>query len=82
MHLVLVVLGSVQFANGLALLRRNRKARRLLAISSIILLIPSIGGAVAIIGIPELLVVVASLWLTLSKDGKKAFESYMAKENA
>ena len=79
--LVLVVLGSVQIANGLALLRHNPVARPLLAISSLILIIPSVVAALGIIGIPFLVVVVASLWLTLSKAGKKAFESYMAREN-
>ena len=82
--LVLLVWGSVQVANGLTLLLRYPVARRLLAISSLVLLIPSIYYGVFsfnLAGIPILLVVVASLWLTLSKDGKKAFESYIARED-
>ena len=79
--LALLVWGSVQVANGLTLLLRYPVARRLLTISSLVLLIPSITGALAIIVIPALLVVVGSLWLTLSKNGKKAFESYIAREN-
>ena len=76
--LVLLVLGAIFSVNGLALLRRNQAARPLLAISSLVLLIPSAGGVVSGIGIPAFLVVVASLWLTLSKRGKEAFGSYMA----
>ena len=79
--LVLLVLGAIPMVNGLTLLRRNSVARRLLAISSIVLLLPSAYGASTIFGIPALLVVVASLWLTLSRGGKRAFESYMAREN-
>ena len=77
--LVLLVLGAIPIVNGLALLRRNPVGRRLLAISSLVLLAPSAVGVVTGIGIPFLVVVVASLWLTLSKGGKKAYESYMAR---
>ena len=61
--------------NGLALLRRNRVARLVLATSSVVLLLPSLALIV------PLLVVLPSLWLTLSGDGKDAFEIYMAREN-
>ena len=37
--LLLLVLGAVQTVNGLALLRRNPVARRLIAISSLVLLV-------------------------------------------
>ena len=67
--LVLLVLGSIQIVNGLALLRRNPVARPLIAISSLVLLLPSV------FSVFPLLVVVPSLWLTLSRGGKKAFES-------
>ena len=77
--LALLVLGAIPIVNGLALLRRNPVGRRLLAISSLVLLAPSAVGVVTGIGIPLLLVVVASLWLTLSTGGKKAYESYMAR---
>ena len=80
--LVLLVLGPIFMVNGLALLRRNPAARPVLAISSLVLLIPSAVGVVAGgIGIPALLVVVPSLWITISRGGREAFESYMAKEN-
>ena len=76
--LVLLVLGAIPTINGLALLRRHTVARPVLAISSLILLIPSAVGVVTGIGIPFLVVVVASLWLTLSRRGKEALEGYMA----
>ena len=66
--------------NGLALLRRNSMGRRLLAISSLVLLVPSAVGVVTGIGIPFLVFVAASLWLTLTRGGKEAYESYMARE--
>ena len=66
---------------GLALWRRNPLARPPLIISSLVLLVPSAVSVVTGTGIPFLLVVVASLWLTLSRGGKEAFESYMAREN-
>ncbi len=69
-----VVIGAIGAANGLALLRRSPVARPLLAISSFVLL-PSAGLVV------PLLVVAPSLWLTLSRDGKEAFEGYVAREN-
>ena len=69
-----IVIGAIGMVNGLALLRRNRVARPIL-ISSSVLLLPSIGLLV------PLLVVAPSLWLTLSRDGKETFESYMAREN-
>ena len=68
-----LVIGAIGMVNGLALLRRNPIARPLLAISSVLLL-PSVGLLI------PLLVVVPSLWLTLSRDGREAFESYMAQE--
>ena len=81
--LVLLVLGSIQMVNGLALLRRNPVARPLIAISSLVLLIPSAAGVVASgIGVVPLLVVVPSLWLTLSRRGKEALGSYMARATA
>ena len=67
-----LVIGAIGTVNGLAVLRRNPVARPILAISSLVLLLPSVGLLV------PLLVVVPSLWLTLSKDGKEAFESYVA----
>ncbi len=79
--LVLVVLGSIQMANGLALLRRNPVARPLIAISSLVFLVPSAASVVTGIGVVLLLVVVSSLWLTLTRGGKEAFGSYMAREN-
>ena len=71
-----LVIGSIGIVNGLTLLRRSPVARRVLAISSLVLLLPSVGLLV------PLLVVFPSLWLTLSKDGKEAFESYVARGNA
>ncbi len=68
-----IVIGAIGVVNGSALLLRNPAARPLLSISSLILLLPSIGLLV------PLLVVFPSLWLALSKDGKKALESYMAR---
>ena len=73
--LLALVVATIGMVNGLALLRRNRVARRIVAISSLVLLLPSAAFIV------PLLVVVPSLWLTLSRDGKEAFESYMAREN-
>ena len=70
-----LVIGAIGMVNGLALLRRNPLARRLLAISSLVLLLPS-----AALLVP-LLVVLPSLWLTLSPGGKEALESYMVREN-
>ena len=79
--LVLLGLGAIPMANGLALLRRNPAARPLVAISSVVLLIPSAASAVTGLGIPFLAVVAFSLWLTLSQRGKEALEGYMAREN-
>ena len=79
--LVLLGIGAILTVPGLALLRRNPAARRLIAISSLVLLIPSAYGASTGFGIPFLLVVVASLWLTLSRGGKEAYEGYMARAN-
>ena len=73
--LVFAVVGAIGMVNGLALLRRHPVARPLVAISSLVLLIPSAFSLV------PLLVVAPSLWLTLSRGGKEAFESYVAKEN-
>ena len=67
------VIGIIGMVNRLALLRRYRVARRILAISSLVLLLPS-----AALIVP-LLVVLPSLWLTSS--GKQALESYLAREN-
>ena len=69
-----LVVGAIGMVNGLALLRRNPVARPLLMVSSILLL-PSASLLV------PLLVVAPSLWLTMSKGGKEAFESYMARAN-
>lgn len=79
--LVLLVLGTIPTFNGLTLLRRNPVGRPILAISSLVLLIPSALLVVTGIGVLLLLVVVPSLWLTLSRGGKKAFESYVARAN-
>ncbi len=73
--LVFLVIGAIGMVNGLALLRRIPVARPVLAISSLVLFLPS-----ALMLFP-LLVVVPSLWLTLSRGGKEVFESYMAREN-
>ena len=78
---LLFVLGSIGAVNGLVLLRRNPMARPLLAISSLVLLVPSTVGVATGAGIPAFLMVVGSLWLTLSRNGKGAFESYVAREN-
>ena len=75
----LLVLGSIPMISGLALLLRNPVARPIIAISSLVLLVPSAAGTITGIGIPFLLLVAASLWLTLSKGGKEALESYMAR---
>ena len=78
--LVLLVVGAIFSVNGVALLRRNPVARPIMAISSLVLLIPSaVGLVVSGIGGLPLLVVAPSLWFTLSGRGKKAFESYMAR---
>ena len=69
-----VVMGAIGMVNGLTLLRRNPVARPLIAVSSVVLL-PS-----AAFFFP-LLVLAPSLWLTLSRGGKDAFESYMARAN-
>ena len=69
-----LVIGAIGTINGSALLRRTPIARAII-IGSSILLLPS-----ATFVLP-LLVVAPSLWLTLSKDGKEALESYMAGEN-
>ena len=79
--LVLLGIGTILMIPGLAFLRRNLVARPLIAITSMVLVIPSAASAVTGLGIPFLLVVVASLWLTLSGRGKKALETYMAREN-
>ena len=78
--LALLALAAIPTVNGLTLLRRSPVARPLVTISSLILLIPSAISVVTGFGVPLMLVVVASLWLTLTKGGKKAFESYMARE--
>ena len=69
------MIGAIGMVDGLALLCRNPVARPVLAISSLVLLLPSAAFIV------PLLVVVPSLRLTLSKDGKEAFESYIGREN-
>ncbi len=69
-----LVIGAIGTVNGLALLRRIPVARRFLTVSSFVLL-PSAGLMV------PLRVIAPSLWLTLSRDGKQAFEGYMAREN-
>ena len=78
--LVFLVPGAIMVVNGLALLRRYQVARPLLAVSSLVLLVPSAGGLVSgdIGSVLTLLVLAATLWLTLSKGGKEALESYMA----
>ena len=77
--LLLLVLGTIQTVNGLSLLRRNPVARPIMAISSLVLLIPAAGLAATGFGVPALVVVLASLWLTLSRGGKETLESYMAR---
>ena len=72
--LVVLVIGGIYIVNGLALLRRDPVARPLLAIS----LLVSLPSATLLV---PLLVLAPSLWLTLSRGGKEAFESYMAREN-
>ena len=79
--LVLLGLGAVFSVNGLGLRRRHPVARPVLVISSLVLLIPSTLSVVTGAGVILLLVVVSSLWLTLSRGGKKAYESYMARED-
>ena len=78
---VLLVLGATFAVNGLALLRRYSAARLFLAISSLVLLIPSVVFVVGGVGVPLLLVVVPSIWLTLSRGGKATLERYMARAN-
>jgi hypothetical protein len=73
--LILLVVAAIPMVNGLALLRRNAVARPLIAISSLVLLVPSLASVF------PLLVVVPSLWLTLSKGGKEALRSYMRTEH-
>ena len=72
--LVFLVVGAICMVNGLALLRRHPVVRPVLAISSWVLLIPAAAFFV------PLLIVLPSLWLTLSRGGKEVFESYMARE--
>ena len=79
--LVLLGIGAILMIPGLALLRRNPVARPLITISSLVLLIPSAVLVVTGIGVLFLLVLLPSLWLTLSRSGKEAFKSYMAREN-
>ena len=79
--LVLLGIGAILMVPGLALLRRNPVARPLIAVFSLVILVPSAVSVVTGIGAPFLLVVVASLWLTLSRGGKQAIESYLAREN-
>ena len=67
-----LVIGTIGAVNGIALLRRYPVARRLLAITSLVLFLPA-----AVLVLP-LLVVIPSLWLTSS--GKAALQSYMARE--
>ena len=69
-----LVMGAIGLVNGLALLRRIRVARRLVAISSLVLLLPSAAFIV------PLLVVGPSLWLWFG-GGKEAFESYIARDS-
>ena len=73
--LVLLGIGAILMVPGLALLRRNPVARPLLAITSLVLLVPSV------LAVFPLLVVLPSLWVTLSTGGKEAFESYTPREN-
>ena len=70
-----LVIGIIGMVSGLALLRRYRVTHRILAISSLVLLLPS-----AAFWVP-LLVLLPSLWLTLAPDGKEAYERYMTTEN-
>ena len=70
-----LVIGAIGVVNGLVLLLRNRVARPVLAISSLVFLLPSIALVM------PLLVVAPSLWLTLSRGGKETLEGYMAREN-
>ena len=73
--LVFAAVGAILTANGLTLLRRNPIARPFLVISSLVLLLPS-----AALVVP-LLVLVPSLWFTLSRGGREELDSYMAGEN-
>ena len=70
-----LVMGAIGMANGLALLRRSPVTRPLLAVSSLVLLIPSV------VFVVPLLFVVPSLWLALSGQGKLAFEIYRGRLN-
>ncbi len=72
--LVFLAIGVICVVSGLGLLLRSPVARPFLIISSIVF-IPLVGLVV------PLLVLAPSLWLTVSTGGKKAFESYMAREN-
>ena len=69
-----LVIGGIGMVNGFALMRRHPVARPLIAISSVLLL-PTVSLLVPV------LVVAPSLWLTLSRGGKEAFESYVARAN-
>lgn len=69
-----LAIGVICVVSGLGLLLRSPVARPFLIISSIVF-IPLVGLVV------PLLVLAPSLWLTVSTGGKKAFESYMAREN-
>ena len=89
--LFMLVVGLIHTVNGWALLRRNPLTRPLLAVSSSVLFVlyalglvtsPEYSGAgnIGYVGsIPPVLVVMAaSLWLTLSGRGKEALKSYVA----
>ncbi len=78
--LVLSMLGAIPTFAGLALLRRSPAARPLIATAALVLLIPSAISVIAGFGVLMLMVVVPSLWFTLSGGGKEAFEGYMARE--
>ena len=91
--LFMAIMGAVHMVNGWVLLRRKPMTRPLLAISSSVLLILYVLGAVSppeysgagrigpIDSVPPLLVLVASLWLTMWGRGKRALESYVARED-
>ena len=70
-----LVIGVIGVVCGLAILLRYRQAGPLVAISSVLLLFPALAIVV------PLLVVVPSLWLTFTQDGKGAFRRYVAMES-
>jgi drug/metabolite transporter (DMT)-like permease len=84
-------IGVVHIVVGWALLCRNPRARPVIAISSLFLLVMYAGGAIyppeyagaghtsRIGNVLPLVVVVANLWLTLSRRGKEALKSCLSR---